>query len=212
MKVPIDNSSRLRWWHERVRLIVPGLCSLHWLWSRIWTKTRTGVNMLQKCERILKVLSLKYHFFHYSVIFTSITYFKVSISRIISLIAKYSPWKQEKESPDPGQESNRALPRLILLATQWPDRREVKTQIFTHSWPQKTLISKWYLILHACIEQRTVPVSSKCQIGIGKPLGTEIPRMTRAWAEKDPEFETLVWCLQSKDHEMRHPSIQGSSN
>ena len=146
-----------------------------------------------------------FSYFHFN-------HFKVSISRIISLIAKYSPWKQEKESPDPGQESNRALPRLILLATQWPDRREVKTQIFTHSWPQKTLISKWYLILHACIEQRTVPVSSKCQIGIGKPLGTEIPGMARAWAEKDPEFETLVWCLQSKDHEMRHPSIQGSSN
>ena len=173
MKVPIDNSSRLRWWHERVRLIVPRLCSLHRLWSRIWTKTRTGVNMLQKCERILKVLSLKYHFFHFSVIFTSITYFKVSISRIISLIAKYSPWKQEKESP--GQESNRALPRLILLATQWPDRREVKTQIFTHSWPQKSPISKSYLILHARIEQHAaVRMSSKCQIGIGKPFMTQI--------------------------------------
>ena len=101
--------------------------------------------------------------------------FKVSISWIISLIAKYSPWKQEKESPDPGQESNRALPRLILLATQWPDRREVKTQIFTHSWPQKSPISKSYLILHARIEQHAaVRMSSKCQIGIGKPFMTQI--------------------------------------
>ena len=75
----------------------------------------------------------------------------------------------------PRQNSRQALLHSIRLATQWPDRREVKTQIFTHSWPQKSPISKSYLILHARIEQHAaVGMSSKCQTGIGKPFGTQI--------------------------------------